>query len=155
MVGERDGAEALLGPLYRTIGPHLALALSGQSSHAEREEQGADGLPHWRLMVFVPDRRAVGEGSQASHARQASEVSGVIVSSTDITWLKASEQRLRELNERLMLALDQAESTIVEARQRVTLLRLAEQSDEPLHYCLERWGQELAATGTTAFTLTR
>jgi two-component system sensor histidine kinase/response regulator len=94
------GAEAarLFAPdRHAALFPAIARALAGHPQHFEFEEAGADGRPHWRLMAFIPDLR----GGQTR---------GAISLGTDVSSLKRSQQRLRELNEQLAQALDLAEA---------------------------------------------
>ncbi len=87
----------LLGPeRHGELAPWLALAFAGDPQHVEIEEPAEDdGKLHWHLILF-PDLR---DG----------QVRGVIILGTDISTLKRSEQRLRDLNEQLALALAHAE----------------------------------------------
>jgi PAS domain S-box-containing protein len=88
----------VLGPgLEGALWPYITAALRGEAQTFEREETAADGTTVHRLVYFLPDGR---DGA----------VRGFIVLGTDITPVKRAEERLRELNEELMLALDRAES---------------------------------------------
>ena len=89
---------ALLGAeRHAALAPQIAQALAGRPGQVEIEEVDADRQPHWRLVFVIPDLR---DG----------EVRGVIILGTDVTSLKHSQQKLREVNEQLAHALDQAEA---------------------------------------------
>ena len=90
-------AQELVGAefLAQVLTP-LKAAMAGQAQHFERESW-RDGLSHWHLVHYVPDRQPDGT------------VVGVYVLAFDITAQKRAEAGLQRANAELMRARDRAE----------------------------------------------
>ncbi len=80
-----------------TLRRPIEQALAGSAQQCELHEHAPGGAASWSLVHLFPDLRG-------------GQVFGVVMLGTDVTTIKRSEQQLRELNDQLASALEQAEA---------------------------------------------